>query len=69
MVGRGIREVVGGVGLVVVVRELGDRGDRVLISGFGDRGDPSNLMEDCWLIAWRIVGIPSHLWPCIYHIL
>ena len=47
------------MGLVVVVGELGDRGDRVLISGFGDRGDPSNPMEDCWLIAWRIVGIPS----------
>ena len=28
------------MGLVVVVGELGDRGDRVLISGFGDRGDP-----------------------------
>ena len=49
------------MGLVVVVGELGDWGDRVLISGFGDRGDPSNPMEDCWLIAWRIVGIPSHL--------
>ena len=45
MVGRGIREVVGGVGLVVVVGELGDRGDRVLVSGFGDRGDPSKHMR------------------------
>eukprot|EP01043_Picozoa_sp_COSAG02_P000450 COSAG02_NODE_8_length_60691_cov_104.994752_16_plen_79_part_00 len=44
------------------MRELGDRGDHVLISGFGDRGDPSDRMEDCWLIAWRIawrvVGFP-----------